>query len=99
MLGQDIPMHDLFTGFVADVLFPLHKKLTGDRSTFWLERIGRSQWSLTLDPQTLQLSGRRAIFRDVAQHVPFFRERLAEAGLDAQSVDSVADLAQFPIPQ
>jgi phenylacetate-CoA ligase len=46
--------------------------------------------------QRHQLQHLRATVQRVREHVPFYRERFATAGMSASAISSVADLSRFP---
>lgn len=90
-------MADLYTGVVSRVLFPLHELLKGHSSVAWRRRLEHSQWLSSKEIAALQLSNLRAFLLDVAQHVPFYRERFAAVGFDPGAIVSIDDLAKLPL--
>ena len=90
-------MVDLYTRVVSRLLFPLHERLKGHTSTAWRKRLERSQWLTPAEIRSLQLKNLRSFLSEAAAHVPFYRQRFADAGIDVASIQSVADLSRLPL--
>lgn len=90
-------MADFYTSAVSHLLFPLHEQLKGHSSTSWRKSLERSQWLSPAEIKSLQLLNLRKFLSDVQENVPFYRERFAEARLDVDSLQSVADLSCLPL--
>lgn len=90
-------MGNLYSSVVSGLLFPLHERLKGHSSTAWRKRLEQSQWLPMPALQALQLRNLQTFLRDVAQNVPFHRQRFADVGMDLNAIRSIADLARLPL--
>lgn len=89
-------MSSLYTSVVSALAFPLHERLKGHDSVQIRRQLEQSQW---LKPQALaefQLQRLNALMRDARQHVPFYRQLLAESGIPEKGMSSLEDLQKLP---
>ncbi len=87
----------LYTGLVANFLFPLHERLKGHDTVAVRRRMERTQWLSPEELRQLQLQRLRTFLQDVAVHVPAWRERFERLQFDADSVDSLDVLQRLPL--
>jgi len=88
---------DLYTVFVARLLFPLHERLKGHATMSRLRDLERSQWSSPEELGRQQESRLRAFLGVVAARVPYYRELFARSGIRAEGIRGVGDLASIPL--
>lgn len=85
-------MSDLYTRFVANVLFPLKKHDTVQVHG----KIEVLQWWLSECILRLQAQCLRTLLEHAGTHVPHYRDLFARTSFDPAKVDSVADLQSLP---
>jgi len=88
---------DRYTAWVANVLFPLHERLKGHDSRARLSALEASQWLDRERLAALQLRNLRAFLADIGEHVPYYQQLFAGAGIVPPDVKSLADLAKIPL--
>ncbi len=79
------------------VVAPLAERLGGRRMWSEFERLRRAQWLPRAEIERAALADFRSLLRHAAEHVPYYRERLGDAGILADDVRTAADLARIPI--
>ncbi|MBI3899625.1 MAG: phenylacetate--CoA ligase family protein [Gammaproteobacteria bacterium] len=68
----------------------------GSRFQRVLAEISESQWYNPLQLQQLQQQKLREILCHAVRHVPFYRRRFAELGLDERALSTIEDLSAIP---
>ena len=86
----------MYTALVSRLLFPLHERIKGHDTVRLRREMEESQWWPSDRLAGLQLERLRALLADAAAHVPYYREVLREARVDAGSLSSLADLQRVP---
>ena len=87
----------MYTSLVSSLLFPLHERLKRHDSVAVRRSLEDSQWWTADRLRALQLDRLRALLRDVAQHVPYYRDQFRASGFDPAAVHRLADLQQLPL--
>ena len=90
-------MSSLYTRFAAGVLFPLHERIKGHDTVARMAVLERSQYLKPAEVAALQLSKLKQFLQDIGTHVPFYRERFADAGFDPAALTAMADLTRLPL--
>ncbi len=84
-------------GLVKHIIFPLHEKLIG-RKTFWyLSELEKTQWLNPGEIRDLQLRKLKDLILHAQKHCLFYRKRFADAGIDSISFQSLDDLSKIPL--
>jgi phenylacetate-CoA ligase len=89
---------DLYGALFRSVLWPAWEAGLRGRPT--LERLDwllRTQYRPAAELLALQAGALRRLVRHAVRHVPFYRERLAQAGVGPDEVRDVGDLSRIPI--
>jgi len=87
---------DLWGRAVSSAVFPLHEWLKGHSSRGRLRELEASQWWDRDRIGRVQLERLRALVDAARRNVPYYRRVLADVGVDAASLRSLADLARLP---
>jgi len=85
-------MSDLYTRFVANVLFPLQERLKKHDTVQVHGEMEALQWWLRERILKLQAQRLRALLEHAGTHVPHYRDLFARTSFDPAKVDSVADI-------
>jgi phenylacetate-CoA ligase len=86
-----------YTAVCSQLLFPLHERLKGHRSTAWRRELERSQW-LSADALHAQQTRRlRDFLLEIGTRVPHWREQFRRLGFDPRGVTSPVDLQALPL--
>lgn len=88
---------NLYTKFVAALLFPLHERLKGHSSVAVMHDMERSQWLTTAALERLQVDRLRAFLTRIGRDVPYYRDLFAALAFDPAAVNSVSDLQRLPL--
>ena len=88
-------MNDWYTALAAGLLFPLHERLKGHDTVAQRRFLETSQWWQPARLRAHQEARLQALLRHCQQHVPYYRDLLAERGLAPEAV-GVADLPRLP---
>ena len=79
-------------------LFPAWDSVIQRRPTLeHLRRLGQTQWSSPDELARLQAAELRRLLGHAYANVPFYRDRLDEAGVDPASITTTADLSSIPL--
>lgn len=89
-------MSDLYTRFVANVLFPLQERLKKHDTVRVHREMEASQWWPRERILALQLQGLQALLKHAGARVPYYRDLFARTGFDPAAVRTVADLQALP---
>ena len=79
---------------VKHCIYPLHERLLGRTTLAYLEELERSQWFTPAELASLQQDKVRALLVHAGRHCPFYRQRLAQAGI-VPELAHVADLQRL----
>lgn len=89
-------MSDLYTRFVANVLFPVQERLKHHDTVAIREEMEEAQWwprERILEKQAMRL---RAFLTEIGTKVPYYRDLFASTGFDPSKVTGPADLQKLP---
>ena len=87
---------DLYTSFVANLLFPVHERLKRHETVAVLRQMEDVQWWPADRIAAFQLQRLRELLQDVAANVPYYRDLFQQISFDPTSVGSTADLQWLP---
>lgn len=90
-------MSDLYTKFIAGVVFPFHELLKGRNTLHTLRFLERSQWWTPQQIEALQVKRLGELLDHAGRYVPYYRDMIEEAGLLKPGVTSLADLRKLPL--
>jgi len=76
---------------------PLHKWLITRQARLYYAELKRSQWLSPGEIRELQERKLRRLVDQAYHHVPYYRQKLDEAGLKPEDVRSLDDLARLPL--
>ncbi len=88
---------DVYGQLFRSLLWPTWEGSVNKRPTFPLLRfLEETQWRSLDELTAIQTGGLRRLLRHAAEHVPFYRQRFAEAGVDVASIRDARDLLRLP---
>lgn len=87
----------IYTKFISGVVFPLHEKIKGHDTVAVRRAMEQSQWLSQEEIARLQLQRLRGFLKDVAAHVPAWRQRFAELGFEPDKIETLEALQQLPL--
>ena len=87
---------DIYTSLVSGLLFPLHERMKGHRSTSIRKQMELTQWWDKSRLQALQLKRLRDLLRHARQHVPYYRDVFEQVGFEPNSVQTISEIARLP---
>lgn len=90
-------MLQLYTRFVAGLLFPLHEWLKGHNSLAIRKAMEASQWWDSERLRALQVQRLRTLLTQAAEHVPYYRRLYQNIGFDPETVTALSDLERLPL--
>jgi phenylacetate-CoA ligase len=79
------------------LVLPLFERASGRRPWTEAQRLRALQWRSADELQSRSLVRLQALLAHAAAHVPYYRERFAEAGSQPAKLHTLADLARLPI--
>ena len=83
--------------WVRNLIYPLHEKIM-KRDTFaCLSELEQQQWLTPVQLEEVRLHKLRALLLHAQNRIPFYRERFAKAGFNAETVQSPDDLQTLPL--
>lgn len=82
---------------VRNIIYPLHEKLLRRRTFRYLNELTQSQWLSPDDLRLLQVNKLRNLLRHAYDHTPLYRDRINEAGIDINKIDSLEILQRLPL--
>ena len=85
-----------YTAMCSHLLFPLHERLKGHRSTATRKRLERSQWWGGEQLGAWQADRLREFLSDIGARVPYYRELFRSQGFDPAAVRSTDALRSLP---
>src|SRR5687767_14768843 len=88
-------MRSLYTELASKLIFPLHERLKGHRSTALRRSLEESQWWAPERLAAAQSERLRAFLLRIGERVPFYRELFRRERFDPR--DSGASLAALPL--
>ncbi|HZS40668.1 MAG TPA: hypothetical protein VFF06_27735 [Polyangia bacterium] len=89
---------DLYSTFFRKVLYPgWESKLRGRPTLERLAYLEQTQWRSLDELEAQREADLRKLVRHAFEHVPFYRERFARAGVSADDVRTVDDLRKLPM--
>ncbi|MBT0960601.1 phenylacetate--CoA ligase family protein [Denitromonas iodatirespirans] len=86
----------VYTRLVSNILFPLQERLKGHDTLRIRRAMEASQWWSADRLVRFQAERLRTFLGDVAEHVPYYRQVFADAGLVPAEVTGAADLQRLP---
>lgn len=82
---------------VRKLIYPLHEKIM-KRSTFaCLSELEQQQWLAPAQLEELRFRKLRELLVHAQTRIPFYRERFAETGFNAETMNSPDDLQKLPL--
>lgn len=87
----------LYRQFVSSALFPMQERLKGHNTVAVRKALERSQWLTTDELLERQLRDLRKFLGRIGVTVPYYRELFSRHGIDAQAINSRADLQCLPL--
>ena len=87
----------MYASLVPRLVLPLHARLSG--RAFWPEyrRLQALQWESPAALEARSLGKLRALVAHALAHVPYYRERLGDAGVRPKALRTLDDLTRLPI--
>ena len=83
--------------WVRKLIYPLHEKIM-KRDTFaCLSELEQQQWLTPVQLEDVRLRKLRALLLHAQNRIPFYRDRFAKAGFNAETVQSPNDLQTLPL--
>ena len=79
------------------VIYPLHERLLGRPTFAFARELEGSQWLSPIDLRTLQKRKLGDLLRHAHENVPFYRQRLDDAGIDRDGGDPMEALRRLPL--
>ena len=89
-------MSDLYTRFIANLVFPLQERVKKHDTVRVRRQMEESQWWSAERIAALQVERLKAFLTDIGANVPYYRELFASTGFDPRAVKSTADLQALP---
>lgn len=87
----------LYTGLVANLLFPLQETLKKHNTLAIRKAMEDSQWWSQEKLEQYRLERLRNLLVKVRNHVPYYRDCFASLDFKPQNISSLADLNQLPL--
>jgi phenylacetate-CoA ligase len=87
----------LYTGLVANILFPLQEKLKKHDTLAIRKAMDDSQWWSPEKLEKYRLERLRSMLVKVGIHVPYYRDCFASLGFNPQEINSLTDLQKLPL--
>jgi phenylacetate-CoA ligase len=88
-------MRSLYTELASKLIFPLHERLKGHRSTALRRSLEASQWWTPDRLAAYQVERLQAFLTQIGERVPYYRALFSEQRFDPR-VDSAASLVALP---
>lgn len=87
----------MYARLLKHLFLPVYEEVLRGRVTLsYFDRIEQQQWLPASAVRELQWRRLLALMRHVEEHVPFYRDRMRQAGLTARSIQSPDDLRRLP---
>ena len=86
----------LYTGLVANLLFPLQEKLKKHNTLAIRQTMDDSQWWSPAKLEEYRLERLRSLLLKVGKNVPYYRDCFANLSFNPQEIKSLADLKKLP---
>lgn len=90
-------MPDLYTRFIAGVVFPLQEKLKRHDTVRVRRDLETTQWWPPERLRALQLQRLQRLLSHAQEHVPYYRDMFNRLGFEARAVTALEDLRQLPL--
>ena len=87
----------LYTGLVANILFPIQEKLKKHDTLVIRKVMDDSQWWSSDRLEKYRLERLRSMLVKVKKHVPYYRDCFAGLGFKPEEINSLADLQKLPL--
>ena len=87
----------LYTGLVANILFPLQEELKGHNTLAICKAMDDSQWWSPESIEQYRLERLRSLIVKAGEHVPYYRDRFAGLNFNHSEINSLADLQKLPL--
>ena len=87
----------LYTGLVANILFPLQEKLKKHDTLAIRKAMDESQWWSPEKLEKYRLERLRSLLVKVGKNVPYYRDCFASLGFNPQEINSLTDLQKLPL--
>lgn len=86
----------MYTQLCSSVLFPLHERLKGHRSTHLRRELERTQWWTARKITELQVERTRRFLVEAGSSVPYYRALFARTHFEPQRIRTVHDIQCLP---
>ena len=86
----------LYTGLVANLLFPLQEKLKKHNTLAIRKGMDDSQWWSPEKIEEFRLERLRSFLVKVGKNVPYYRDCFAKSGLNPEKIENLTDLQKLP---
>ena len=87
----------MYTQLISNVIFPLQERLKKHATVAVRKRMEETQWWDRARLEQLQIEHLRTLFKEVALHVPYYRELFNRIGFDSEQVTRLVDLTRLPL--
>ena len=87
----------IYTGLVANILFPLQEKLKKHNTLTIRKALDDSQWWSPEKLEKYRLERLHRMLVKVEKHVPYYRDCFAGLGFKPEEINSLADLQKLPL--
>jgi phenylacetate-CoA ligase len=81
---------------VKNILVPLHEKLIGRKTSFFLKELEELQWKSREELEKLKFEKLKKLLLHAKQNVPFYAQRFADAGFNPESMQHIDDFKVLP---
>jgi phenylacetate-CoA ligase len=81
---------------VRHVIYPVYRGLRGDKLLGVLEELEKNQWQSAEELADIQWRRVEGYLRQIAAHVPYYRDLFRREGLDAERIEGPADFRRIP---
>ena len=87
----------IYTGLVANILFPLQEKLKKHNTLTIRKALDNSQWWSPEKLEKYRLERLRSMLAKVEKNVPYYRDCFAGLGFKPEEINSIADLQKLSL--
>ena len=94
-MGQ-MMLSKLYTALVSSLLFPLHEYLKKHNTVEIKKLLEKSQWQSRAQIEKNADARLKQFIKQAYEHVPYYRELFAKAGISPSDINTKADLALLP---
>ena len=84
-------------GLLARLVLPVYERVSGNHFSAQWRRLAAAQWLPAEEIERQALERLRALLVHAGTHVPFYRQRFAEAGFRPDAIREIGDLDRLPL--